>query len=85
MMATGEPTRERVEAYEKALCETEYQFCRTHRTDTRRGGCPVAVAAARVEAEETDALRAALDRVRAWMAEQPPVFNDLQRAIDGES
>jgi hypothetical protein len=34
---------------------------------------------------ERDEARAALDRVRAWMAEQPPVFNDLQRALDGAS
>jgi hypothetical protein len=69
----SEPTRERVEAYEKALgCERGYQLrlykghCRQpgHSDEWTDLGCPVAVVAARVEAEETAALRSALERIR---------------------
>lgn len=73
-----EPSRERVEAYEAALgCEKRIgidddgPFCGEHGdrwlTDYRneRDGCPVAVAAARFGAEETAALRAVVEQVRA--------------------
>jgi hypothetical protein len=82
-----EPTRERVEAYEKALgCKrlagAPVDTC-WHGLPFSDLGCPVAVAAARVEADEVARLTATLDRVRAWLAEQPPVFPDLIQAIDG--
>jgi hypothetical protein len=62
-----EPTRERFEAYEKALkCHKCYHpgglLCHRHDPNGRRTegdlGCPVAVAAARVEAEELGRLTA---------------------------
>ena len=48
-----EPTRERVEAYEATLgCEPKPPVCRAHPDEAWTDlGCPVAVAAARVEAE----------------------------------
>jgi hypothetical protein len=78
-MSETKPTRERVEAYEKGLgCGRdafgEPYYCKTHHgfkwTDL---GCPVAVAAARVEAErvqaaKAEALRGAAER---WRAERP--------------
>jgi hypothetical protein len=65
----AEPSRERVEVYEKALgCRPDPYvthprppFCQLHDQTLLALGCPVAVAAARVEADETAALRQACD------------------------
>jgi hypothetical protein len=56
------PTRERVEAYEKAL--GDHHAMRAHAV-VYPHGCGLAVAAARVEAAEVDRLTETLNRVRA--------------------
>jgi hypothetical protein len=65
---TVEPTRERVEAYEKALrCKRVFydlglvMRCSTHFRLWGDLGCPVAVAAARVEAERVADLTALIE------------------------
>jgi hypothetical protein len=82
VVAVAEPTRERVEAYEKALgCNrVSWGECWRHENPWTDLGCPVAVAAARVEAErvaglvlaaahDVDALRAVVEKVRAILDE----------------
>ena len=67
----SEPTRERVAAYEAALgCERAdvtpgvVAFCKRHTLDDwTDAGCPVAVAAARVEAERVAEVEKHLDNV----------------------
>lgn len=76
---TVAPSSERVEAYEKALgCDQPpagaliagaYGLCYHHDEVRDDAGCPVAVAAARVEAEETAALRAVVEQVRTLAEE----------------
>lgn len=63
-----EPARERVEAYEQRFgcwVSVARDYCGTHRTGSEVNGCPVAVTAAQVEAEELAALRAVVEQVRA--------------------
>ena len=58
---SAEPARERVEAYEKALGCSFVPGCLAHHVSStdceEAGGCPVAVAAARVEAEKSPKQR----------------------------
>jgi hypothetical protein len=88
----SEPTPKRVEAYEKALgCEVVhtrfYARCVSHgASEGQTLGCPVAVAAARVEAERVAEVEARIERIEdGWRRTNTECIKHWNRADAAEA